>query len=60
MTAYNFAARQAQVKLDTEDDIAEFIKKTDFGEKLIINRKVTLNKTRHAKAKNKLGDPTKK
>ena len=61
MTADNFAARLAQAKLATKTDIVDFVKKAYFDEKLInINRKVTLNKTRHVEVKNKLDNISKK
>ena len=34
VTAVNFTARLAQAKLATKADIADFIKKTDFDNKL--------------------------
>ena len=55
MTVANFAARLGQAKLLTKDDIVDFVRKTNFDEKLInINRKVTVNKARHVEVKNKL------
>ena len=50
-----FAARLAQAKLATKADIADFVKKTDFDEKLKKNnKKVTSNRTKHVEGKNKL------
>ena len=61
LTADNFAARLAQAKLATINDIADFVKKVYFDEKLInIKRKVTLSKTRHVEVKHKLNDLSKK
>ena len=34
MVADNFAARLAQAKLGTKDDIADFVKETDFDNEL--------------------------
>ena len=42
ITAENFAARLAQANLGTKSDIADFVKKTDFDDKLKnLNKKVT-------------------
>ena len=61
LTLENSAAKLAQAKIATKDDIANFSKKANFNEKLInINRKVTLNKTRHVEVQNKLYDLLKK
>ena len=44
----NFAARRAQTSLVNKVDIADFVKETDFDNKLKnINIKVTSNKTKH-------------
>ena len=60
MTADSCASRLAQTKLATKCDIADFVKKAYFVEKLInINRKVTLNKARHVEIKDKLDDLSK-
>ena len=46
--AGNFTARLAQAKLKTKADIADFVKKTDFYDKLKNTKiKVTSNRTRH-------------
>ena len=51
----NFAARLAQANLVTKNDIATFVKKTDFNDKLKnLNKKVTSNKTKHAEAGKKI------
>ena len=61
MTADNFVLRLAQVKLATKDDIADFVKRTDFGNKLKkLNKKVTSNKTKHVLVEKKLTDLTNK
>ena len=53
----NFAARLKQAHLTSKNDIDDFLRKGLFDEKLIkINRKVTLNKTKHVEVKNKLDD----
>ena len=54
LTIINFAERlqQTKSKLANKDDIADFIKKTNFDEKLKQNNnKVTSNKTRHVEVK---------
>ena len=57
LTVVNFAGRIKQAKLATKSDIADFVKKTDFNDKLkCFNKKVTLNKTRHVEAEKKLND----
>ena len=61
LTVENFEARLAQAKLRTKADIADFVKKTDFGDKLeILNRKVTSIKTKHIEAEKKITDLTNK
>ena len=55
LTAENFAARLAQAKLAFKADIDDFVRKTNFDEKLKnVNKKVTSNKTKHVEAENKL------
>ena len=55
LTIENFAARLAQVNLASKNDIANFIKKTDFDDKLkILNKKITSNKTKHVLVENEL------
>ena len=47
LTADNFRARLAQANLAGKDDIANFVKTTDFDDKLRnLNKKVTSNKTK--------------
>ena len=59
--ADNFAAKSTQAKSGTKADIADFVKKTYFDERLIyIKRNVTLNKARHVEVKNKLDDISRK
>ena len=53
LTAENFAPRLAEANLTTISDIANFVNKTDFDEKLNnLNKKVTSNKTKHLPVKN--------
>ena len=53
LTAENFAARLAQVNLASKIVIANFLKKTDFDDKLKhLNKKVTSNKTKHLLTEN--------
>ena len=57
LTAYNFTVRFAQAKLAAKDDIADFVKETDFDNKLkSINKKVTSNKIKHVLVVNELDD----
>ena len=59
--AENFAARLAQAKLATKNDIANFVKKTYFDKKLKnINKKVTSNKTKNVLAKKELDELSEK
>ena len=47
-----FITGLAQAKLATKADIVDFVKKTDFDDKLKdLNRKVTSNRTRHVPVK---------
>ena len=51
----NFAARLAQTNLASNNDIADFVKKSDFDDKLKnLNKKVTSNKARNIELKIKL------
>ena len=48
LTAENFAARLALANLENKNDIAKFVNKADFDEKLKnLNKKFTWNKTKH-------------
>ena len=48
LRAENFTARLKQATLETKGDIADFVKKTDFNDKLKnLNKKVTSNKPKH-------------
>ena len=49
----NFPARLAQESLASKSDIANFVKKKDFDDKLQnLNKKVTSNKTKHLLVEN--------
>ena len=57
LTAEMFAARLAQANLVTKADIADFVEKRDFDDKLKnLNKKVTSNKTKHVETEKKLTD----
>ena len=59
LTAENFPARLAQANLASKSDIANFVKKTDFDDKLKnVNKKVTSNKTKHLLFENEFKKPT--
>ena len=61
MTEDNFAARLAQTKLATKDDIADFIKETDFDQKIKnLNKEITSNKTKYVRVEKKLTELTNK
>ena len=53
LIAGNVATRLVQASLASKRDIADFVKKTDFDDKLKnLNKKVTSNKTKHLLAEN--------
>ena len=55
LTAENFLARFAQANLATKSDIASFLNKTDFDDKLKnLNKKVTSNKAKQFLVENEL------
>ena len=55
LTSDNFTARLAKANLASKNDIADFVKNTDFDDKLkSLNKNVTSNKTKHVLAENKL------
>ena len=61
LTAENFAARLAQENLTNKNGIANFVKKTDFDNKLRnLNKKITSNKTKYALFENELNELSKK
>ena len=50
-----------EANLASKNDIADFVKKTDFGDKLkTLNKKVTSNKTKHVLVENELNELSKK
>ena len=54
LTAESFAARLARTDLASKSDIANFVKKTDFDDKLTnLNKEVTSNKTKYLLVENK-------
>ena len=61
LTSENFEARLKQANLATNVEIADFVKKTDFENKLKnLNKKFTSNKAKHEEVDKKLDDLTKK
>ena len=55
LKAENFAARLAQADLASKSDIADFVKNTNFDDKLKnLNKKVTSNKSKHLLVKSEL------
>ena len=55
LTAENFAARLWQAYLASKSDIADFVRKTDFDNKLKnLNKKITSNKIKHVRVENEL------
>ena len=55
LTSENFTARLRQANLASENDFANFVKKTYFYNELeILNKKITSNKTKHALVENDL------
>ena len=57
----SFSERLAQANLANKNDIANFVKKTDFGEKLkTLNKKTTSNKIKHLLVENELNRLSKK
>ena len=53
LTSENFTTILAQGNLASKNDIANFVKKADFDDKLKnLNKKVTLNKTKHELVEN--------
>ena len=49
----NFASRSGEVNLARKNDIANFVKKTDFDEKYKnLNKNTASNKTKHALLEN--------
>ena len=61
LTEDNFVAKLAQAKLATKDGIADFVKETDFDQKIKnLNKKVISNKTKHVLVEKKLTELTNK
>ena len=61
LSADNFIARLKQGNLASKNDIANFIKKADFDNKLLsLNKSINLNKTKHALVENELNELSKK
>ena len=61
LTAENFTARLKQANLARKNDIADFVKKMDFDDKLKnLNKKYTSNKTKHVLVENELNEISKK
>ena len=55
LTLENFASGLAQANLASKNDFVNFVKKTDFDDKLKnLNKKVTSNKTKHVLVENKV------
>ena len=55
LTSENFSARLNQVNLASKGDIANFVNKTDFDNKLKnLNKKITSNKTKNVLVENEL------
>ena len=61
MAEDNFTVRLARAKLAAKDDIADFVKETDFYNELKnLNKKVTLKKTKHLPVENGLDELSEK
>ena len=61
LTAEHFAARLEQANLPSKNDIANFVKKTDFVDKLkSLNKKITSNKRKHVLVENELNELSEK
>ena len=55
LTSQNFVARLAYANLASKNDIANFVKNTDFDDKLKkITKNITLNNSKHALVENEL------
>ena len=55
LTAENFDGKLAQANLVTKSNFANFVNKTEFHEKQKdLNKKITLNKTKHLLVENEL------
>ena len=59
LTSQNVATRLARANLAIKNKIADFLKKTDFNDKLTnLNKKVPSNKTKHVETEKKIIDLT--
>ena len=59
LTSQNFIARLAQTNLASKSDIATFVKKTDFDDKLKqLNKKAISSKSKHLLVENELKKAT--
>ena len=59
LTSENFSARLAPANLASKNDIPNFVKMTDFDDKLKnLNKNVTSNKTKHVLVENELNELT--
>ena len=57
----NLTETLKEAKLAAKSDIANFVKEIDFDEKLrIVNKKVTLNKSKHLLVENELNELSEK
>ena len=57
----NLTETLKEAKLATKSDIANFVKEIDFDEKLRnVNKKVTLNKSKHLLVENELNELSEK
>ena len=56
LTSKYFASRLAQANLARENDIADFVQKTDFDDKLKNNKKNYFKQNKHVEFKTKLDD----
>ena len=60
-SAENFAARLKQANVASKSDIANFVNKTDFDNKLLsFNKRINSNKAKHVLVENELNELTKK
>ena len=61
LTAETVAARLAQANLASKNDIANFVKKTNFGDKLKhLNKKITSNKRKNVLIENEFNELSEK
>ena len=61
LTSDNFTARLKQANLARKTDLANFVNKTDFDNKLLsFNKRINSNKTKHVLVENELNGQSKK